>query len=220
MLKTLALDKKQQACIGPLKHPRIGDPFQSPRPIQRQFPINHPRPPYRLPEINIPHPPRQPLHPLPLKHLRYPSKMTVCIAAICQKDAIPMIILCSDTRQSRGDYGSTDRTQKIHLIKNGWTVQAAHREDSAGELIERVREWFDRAGDFTQVHSVISSINAAVREFDQSPLCEKYCCQLLITGFVKEKPVIAVVTSNDKGKLTVQLEKNFFAIGSGLQSPL
>jgi hypothetical protein len=151
----------------------------------------------------------------PLKHPRYPSKVSVCIAAICQESYIQKIILCSDTRASSGDFGSTDSTNKIHDIIPGWTAQAARRPDSAAELIERVREWFIGSSGLKSIHSVVSLIDAAIREFESSPLYEKNCCELLVTGFIKDKPLIVAVAANEKGKLTVRVVDHFFAIGSG-----
>jgi 20S proteasome alpha/beta subunit len=142
--------------------------------------------------------------------------VTVCIAAICQKDGKPIIILCSDTRLSSGTWGSTDRTLKLHVIKDGWLAQAANRPDSAAELIRRLREWCKSDSSTESIHSLVSSIKAAVSEFEQhSPLYERNCCELLITGFIGEEPIIVPVVFNEKGKLAVAVSSTFSAIGSG-----
>src|ERR1039457_3027142 len=96
-----------------------------------------------------------PKHP-PLKHARYPSQVTVCIAAICQDHGAPRILLCSDSRMSSGNYGSTDFIMKIHPLGRRWIAQASGRPSS--ELIERVKEWFKASGGFGAVHAVVSSV--------------------------------------------------------------
>ncbi len=51
-----------------------------------------------------PRPPFTP-KPQPLKHVRYPWKpkekpMTICIAAACEDNGKPLIVLCADTKTS------------------------------------------------------------------------------------------------------------------------
>jgi hypothetical protein len=141
--------------------------------------------------------------------------MTVCIAAACQQDGEPRIVLCSDTRLDQGEWGSTDMTLKFDIIGRGWTVQWANRPDSAKELIRRIKEWFRLTVQFNTVHSVLMVLDRAIKEFRDSPLCTPGCCELTVTGFVGTEAVIALVRDDDKKKLSVSLTESFTAIGSG-----
>ena len=152
---------------------------------------------------------------LPVKQRVYPHCVTVCIAAICRRGTEPVIILCTDTRMSAGEYGSTDSTNKMHVIVPGWGVMASNRADSANELIERLREWFG-TGEFPSVHDMLSKVKGAVDEFmEHSPLFERNCCELLITGFVKRNPIVVVISGGAKGRLAIRVADNYCAIGSG-----
>jgi len=140
--------------------------------------------------------------------------MTVCIAAACQEDGEPRIVLCSDTRLDQGEWGSTDMTPKFDIIGRGWLVQYSNRPDSAKELITRVKEWF-RSTEFDTTHSVLMALDRAAKEFRESPLCSPGCCELTVTGFVGTEAVIALLRDDEKKRLSVTLAESFAAIGSG-----
>lgn len=154
--------------------------------------------------------------PLPLRRKgSYAKGVTVCIAAACQEDGEPRIVLCSDTRLDEGEWGATDMTPKFDIIGRGWAAQWAERPDSSKELIQRIKEWFRAVERFQTVHSVLMALNRAVGEFRDSPLCTPGCCHLIVTGFVGGKPVIAVIQDNEKRRLSVRLAESFAVIGSG-----
>jgi hypothetical protein len=141
--------------------------------------------------------------------------MTTCIAAACREAGEPRVVLCSDTRLSQGEWGSRELTVKFDIVGRGWVVQWANRPDSARELIERIKESFRSAPPPKTVHSVLGAIREAINEFKRSPLCEPGCCEVILTGFVCGKPVIACVQGDDKGKLSVRGVDSFCAIGTG-----
>ncbi len=145
----------------------------------------------------------------------YPRAMSTCIAAICKEDGEPRIVLCSDTRMSSGEFGSTDLAPKMDVIGRGWIVHFANRPDAAAELIKRIKEWFRSTLSLDTVHAALVAISNAVNEFRNSPLCEPRCCQLIVTGFVGREPVIASIEDNHKGKWSVSLAGSFHAIGAG-----
>ena len=98
-----------------------------------------------------PPPPRpgrhlSPPRPQPLKHKRYPcgspkeKRMTVCIAAMCQKDGEPRIVVCADTRLDQGYLGTNDHNVKIQPLGHGWfTLLAADDWPAAVSMFEHMR---------------------------------------------------------------------------------
>lgn len=151
----------------------------------------------------------------PSKKVRYAKAMTVCIAGACREHNEPRIVMCADSRLSYGDLTSTDTFPKFDVIGRGWTVLMANRPDSAKELIERIKEWFRTTVRLDTTHAVLSAVKAAVNEFRHSPLYSKYCCELIVSGFVSSVPVLITVQADEKGHLSVAQQTSFAAIGSG-----
>ena len=73
-----------------------------------------------------------------------------------------------------------------------------------------------RPGEITTVHSALSIVQRALAEFkSESPLYERHCCQLLLSGFISTTPVIILIDGDAKGNLRISRPPNFAAIGTG-----
>lgn len=138
----------------------------------------------------------------PVKQKRYPDlkgkRVTVCIAAKCQDQGRPRIVLCSDTRVSAGDYGSTDSTVKFKGISKGWIGLISGNREDAEEILQMIAERFSRT-DLVSASVVVSVVTEVLAEFSSSSLCTPNCCDLLVCGFVKQMPVIMTVLADDEG---------------------
>jgi hypothetical protein len=102
---------------------------------------------------------------------------------------------------------------KVENICSGWVAQVAGRHDSCREVIEFLRQQFG-AGNFVSNTAFVSAVNAALEEFHDSPLYEKYCCELLLSGFINNKAVIGIVRDYGEG-LVPYIDLSFAVIGSG-----
>jgi hypothetical protein len=154
--------------------------------------------------------------PLPPRiKVSYPRAMSTCIAAACRDEGKkPRIIICSDSRETWG-YTSSDFSVKMDVGARGWVVQWANRGDSAKEFVARLLEWFDKAEDPQTVHAAVSIVGNALAEFKSSPLYEKNCCQLIVSGFVGNDAVILLIEGDKYGNLKMGRPESFAAIGAG-----
>jgi hypothetical protein len=87
--------------------------------LERRF-----NPPTRL--IRTPLPPR--------RRVSYPKAMTLCIAAHCQHEGSPHIVLCCDWLSS-DDYGSAETCDKLTWLKPGWFALLAGTVHKADEIL-------------------------------------------------------------------------------------
>lgn len=72
--------------------------------------------------------------------------MTVCIAAVCQHDDEPRIVLCSDWKGEEG-FGGSETTDKWRSLPKGWEVLLAGDVSRAEELIARYEDHLEQMTD-------------------------------------------------------------------------
>jgi 20S proteasome alpha/beta subunit len=75
--------------------------------------------------------------------------MTLCIAAHCEYEGEPHIVLCCDWLSS-DDYGSSETCDKISAIKPGWPTLIAATVHKADEFVS----WFERLLDPTRINEL------------------------------------------------------------------
>jgi hypothetical protein len=140
--------------------------------------------------------------------------MTVCIAAICQQQSSPKIVLCSDRRLDYGYAGASDSIVKIDSTGYGWmSLFACADWNSVIALREHMRAvWRASLTPATRGEALGSAERMGqlflVTSFAK-PLTE-----VLLCGFVQATPMIFYIRI-EKGKSTVTPIGTFGAIGAG-----
>ncbi len=61
--------------------------------------------------------------------------MTTCIAAVCQLNKIPRVILCSDWKESTPHLGSSETADKFYRLTDRWVALGAGDSDAIDMLI-------------------------------------------------------------------------------------
>jgi len=161
----------------------------------------------------------------PLKHVirfppvrpglkRYPTAMTVCIAAICQDKGEPRIVLCSDSRLDYADLGSTNMTCKLDVLGHGWCVQLAGEWSGITGLCSTLKERVQNLS-LVSTREIENVAKDAINEFLKSPRYQpKQPYQTILSGFVAEVPVV-LEASVYEGKPRITLGDSFTTIGYG-----
>jgi hypothetical protein len=146
----------------------------------------------------------------------YARAVTVCIAAACQDQEEPRIILCSDTRLDFAEFGSTNTTVKVDVLGYSWCAQLAGGWSGAmyfRSLLKRIMQARQSAP--KQLEDIESVVQEAFEEFLESCFCEDDgAYEVLLSGFLDEGPVLVGVSVQQK-KLGLTLGDSFLSIGSG-----
>ncbi len=146
----------------------------------------------------------------------YASAVTVCIAAACQEQGQPRIVLCSDSRLDWAEFGSTNSTVKLDVLGYGWCSQLAGEWSGVFYFNSLLRHNMqDRESAPTKLSEVEDLIQDAIQEFCSSALHdEEQVYDVLISGFLQETPIVMDVrVQKPDPKFT--LAEPFYAIGSG-----
>lgn len=154
--------------------------------------------------------------PKPSKRLRIKA-LTVCVAAICEDNGEPKIVLCADTRLDFGEHGSADGTAKMSVLWHGWCGMLAGDYAVASDFIERLKKSFQmRKKDFGSKESLRSFVVSVATKFMNGPLYGKEPVEIIIAGFIHRKPVIVAVRMDETAAAPAVFSgKPFHAIGSG-----
>jgi 20S proteasome alpha/beta subunit len=186
-------------------------------------PIRRPAVPPLHPIPRQPQPRRDPIHPLhqrpllPKRKPLYPSQedMTICIAAICRAYGNDVVVLCSDNRLDQGDLGAQEAGAKLAKLGWNWAAMMAGDWDTVRELVPAMKKAFVRNGIVKTKSALIRMTQRAATAFATSVLCpQSVRCELLITGFIDDEPIMLLVWIDDKVAWT-KLVHDFYAIGEG-----
>ena len=153
----------------------------------------------------------------PLKEkFKYYGAVTLCIAATCQEQGHPRIVLCSDTRLDYADLGSTNTTCKLDVLGHGWCVQLAGEWGGVSYFCSLIREGVqDSPGPFASIRDIESQAKRATATFLKSSLCKTdQVYQLLLSGFLDKRPVLFTVSIFERNP-KVELSDSFAVIGYG-----
>jgi 20S proteasome alpha/beta subunit len=74
--------------------------------------------------------------------------MTICIAAVCQQNDIPRVILCADWKE-QSTLGSRESADKFHKLKPGWIALGAGTSRNIALLVREYQKHFRAAGEIT-----------------------------------------------------------------------
>jgi hypothetical protein len=147
---------------------------------------------------------------VPLKQQRYPwaskkKRMSVCIAAICQENGEPRIVLCSDTRLSATGFGSSDGTRKIFALGYGWLILLATEDWSSGiglkDHLRRQWRTLNKLPYQRRIDELKSTLHA---QLSQSRYCSTRT-EALICGFTRKLPIIVYLWRASEIRRTVFL---------------
>jgi len=156
--------------------------------------------------------------PKPLKQrVIYTGAMTLCIAAVCQHEGSPRIVLCSDTKMDHGFAGATNKTVKFDVLGHGWSVLLAGKWDEAQWLFDRVQTAFGEMKTAPTVDDVLIAARDAGKALVIAPiyLSKKHeTVDLILSGFVSGKAKLITVTVY-KRAVEVSTTDSFCATGSG-----
>jgi len=161
---------------------------------------------------------RQPVI-LPLKHRRYPSAMTLCIAAHTNTDlGLPRIVLCSDYLVG-DDFSVHENTPKVHLpFLPGLCVMFAGRLEDVQDLIRLYKIRSMRTGYAINdtYEKLKEELWCGMQEFREwLARCGRKKgqtdAQLLVCGFLQGMPLIVSVDQSQVSRC----EREFSAIGTG-----
>jgi 20S proteasome alpha/beta subunit len=153
----------------------------------------------------------------PFKHkVRYARSVTVCIAAICQENGEPRVVICSDTRLDYGDLGSTNTSCKIQLAGWGWCSQLAGGWSGANQLSSLITSRIKSLpSEPTRLDQVAEEVQKSAKRFLRSPFFDSdETYQILLSGFIQGEPQLLCLSIYG-GKMDVSSRDTFGAIGSG-----
>src|SRR5437762_14211033 len=85
---------------------------------------------------------------------------------------------------------------------------------AAHALIRCLKRTF-RASELPTPEAVIDAMARGLDEFKQSPLYAPHCCELIISGFVGDEPMLFPIYADHRGELQIGSEAEHFAIGEG-----
>lgn len=77
--------------------------------------------------------------------------MTVCIAAVCQHEDVPQIILCNDYKKTSG-LGSAETEDKFHSLKFGWYALGAGTKSQIEFLVREYRNHLRGISEITDMN--------------------------------------------------------------------
>jgi len=148
--------------------------------------------------------------------LRYSCAVTVCITSICQENGEPRLILCSDTRLTYTDIGSTNMTAKMEVLGYGWCVQLAGEWSGVSYLASLLKARIQASPDSpATIEFIERESRASINAFLGSSLCHAdECYQILLSGFIQDSAIIMDI-SIVEGIPKVYLRDSFGAIGTG-----
>jgi len=159
---------------------------------------------------------KNPKKPQPVKQkIRYAKVVTVCIAAACQEDNEPRIVLCSDTRLDYQDLGSTNTTCKLDVLGHGWCVQMAGHWSGVREWARILKQRVQKASGTVDAPTMAENCRRSMAQFVKSPLYwNDQGYQLLVSGFDRDKPVI-FKSGVFPQEVETDVNSDFGAIGEG-----
>jgi hypothetical protein len=168
---------------------------------------------------------RRPIQPCePFKHLRYPvprpirkpKPVTVCIAAACQENGEPRIVVCADTRLDSSYVGSTDGNLKIGKLAYGWLGLLSGADFmGARDIHDRIKTSLLAKGPPADREKLYDLLKRAGKSYLKSSLNSKLQIDLIIAGFIGGKQCIATLSVSDSADPTVFLAPAYKAVGSG-----
>lgn len=160
---------------------------------------------------------------LPLKQVRYAlprpiaraKSVTVCIAAICENNREPRIVLCADTRLDASYTGSTEGNLKIGKLACGFLSMLSGDFMAATDIHERIKAEMLSKGpppDKTKLYNLLMRVG---KSYLKSPLNVKLTADLIVAGFIGQTAVIATLGVSDTDTPTVSFSPAYRAVGSG-----
>lgn len=107
--------------------------------------------------------------------------MTVCIAAICQSDRDPKIVLCTDWRQETY-LARSDTADKLRTLPRGWVALIADTLNRAEELTALYESHLSDLKGFKDDAHLFSEIKKPAQEYKEI-LANEYISQTLGIGY-------------------------------------
>ncbi len=156
-----------------------------------------------------------PSFPRPLKYkFRYNTAVTVCIAAACLADGESCIALCSDTLLSQGSEGSNEFGFKLIPLSSNWGCLVSGPFDSANEWVRELKRFFNSTRLLIRRSEDAVKLVKRSLEYHKATTMYEAGCELLVTGFIAEEPIIVYAESACS---TVSVTRSYRAIGEGGQ---
>jgi hypothetical protein len=90
-------------------------------------------------------------------------KVTICIAATCQINDDPKIVVCSDRRFS-SDFGNSEKGQKQCELRPGWQALFANEADAARTALPKLRTEFQEHSGYIDETNILQIVKTALEK--------------------------------------------------------
>lgn len=116
------------------------------------------------------------------KQPKWRSQVTVCIAAMCEHNGEPRIVLCSDWKGEEG-FGGSETTDKWRSLPKGWEALIAGDLSRAEELIARYESHLKLMPDMPNDNTLYDEMKKPAHT-QKAALIDDYVRQLLGISYV------------------------------------